>query len=95
MASSVNHIIASENSKAGILFARTRSLDPLRKNGAYVLGGKDSLATGKWGDLPEIAENEAMGGDRPGRIRATGSLPHRPQVSLCEACIPRLQQHAL
>ena len=77
---SVKNILRKENSKAGVLFATTKSLDPLRKNGGYVLGGKDSLATGKWGDLPEIAENEAMGGEGHGPIRATGSTHHRPQV---------------
>ena len=35
----------------------------------------DSLAAGKWGDLPEITENEALGADGSSRIRATGTLP--------------------
>lgn len=83
--SSVQHILARHNSKANTKgVSCTYSLDPLRKSGAYVLGGKDSLGGGKWGELPEIAENEAIGGERPGQIRAKGSIPHRPQVSLAE-----------
>lgn len=79
--SSVDHMIARQKSKAlSRADDSTYSLDPLRRSGKYLLGGKDSLGASKWGELPEIAENEALAGDAPGQIRATGTIPQRPQV---------------